>query len=124
MGLHSDDTVPDETPPDPVSVSLPPSSSSSSSSIPAPSPSPSADAIEIHLDPPTFAAPAEQPSNAASPASSVAPTSSHAPEAWWEGLTHLAEGAEEWVDNFLKDHFTGLEGGKEGKENERPSEHG
>ncbi|KAL5381420.1 hypothetical protein DPSP01_007134 [Paraphaeosphaeria sporulosa] len=119
VGLHSDeDNLPDETPADPVPVSASPSPSPSSSL----SPSPSAAAIEIHVDPPSSTSPA-QTSKAAAPTSSAAPTGTHAPETWWQGLTHLAEGAEEWVDNFLKDHFTGLENGKEGKENERPKEH-
>lgn len=111
IGLHSDeDNIPDETPADPVSAS------------PAPSPSPPPSFPEVVVPPPSSATPAQQPSKAASPASSATPTGTHAADSWWQGLTHLAEGAQEWVDNFLHDHFTGLENGKEGKENERPKQ--
>ncbi|KAJ4296225.1 hypothetical protein N0V90_006270 [Kalmusia sp. IMI 367209] len=57
-----------------------------------------------------------QPSKAASPTSSAPPAETSTNESWWEWLTHKAENAEDWVDTFLHDHFTGLKDGEEKKE--------
>jgi hypothetical protein len=113
VGLHSDaDNLPDETPVDPVAFS-------SSSSTPASSPSAEAVVVPVAAE---SSATLAQPSTAASPASSAAPTGTASKDSWWQWLTHKAEGAEEWVDTFLADHFTGLQNGKEGKENQRPAQ--
>lgn len=110
VGLHSDeDNLPDETPADPVDIS---------SSSPSPSSSPSAEAVVGPAS--STAATSAQASQIATPTSSAPPTGPPPGESWWEWLTHKAEGAEEWVDTFLHDHFTGLENGNDGKANQRP----
>lgn len=91
VGLHSDEDAPqDEMPEDPPI----------SSSTPSPSPSSAPNAALV-------ASSAVQTSaTVATPTSSTSPTPTVVGN-WWEWLTHKAENAEAWVDEFMKDHFTG-----------------
>ncbi|KAF1975374.1 Phosphodiest-domain-containing protein [Bimuria novae-zelandiae CBS 107.79] len=96
VGLHSDEDSPlEETPEDPVPSAKP-------------SPSASADAVPISsatVSMATTVTPAKASKTASSTASAKpTPTST---ESWWQWLTHSAENVEDWVDEFMKDHFTG-----------------
>jgi hypothetical protein len=88
IGLHTDpDTPSDETPADPVD-----------------SPTP----ILASASPLPTLLPSLSTSSIASATSSAPPTeSSESKEAWWEWLTHKAENAELWVEDFLHDHIPG-----------------
>ena len=99
-GLHTDPDAPsEETPADPVDA---PTTTSST-----------ANANTASQLPTSAAAPPASPSKTSSPTSSAPPAESSAPadESWWEWLTHKAENAEEWVDDFLHTHMPGSKGG-------------
>lgn len=96
-GLHSDPEVPlDETPADPPTH--PPKSS------PSPSFSSATSTPTRQASPPQKSS---SPTTSAPPPATSSPASKPPGETWWEWLAHKAQHAEEWVDQFLKDHLPG-----------------
>jgi len=104
VGLHTDlETPPNETPADPVDTTSSPALPSTAADATLASATPIPLATSLH------------PNVVASPTSSASPAETSSAGSWWEWLTHQAENAEDWVDNFLHDHFTGLQDGDKGK---------
>lgn len=96
IGLHTDPNTPsDETPADPVDASTPTSNTAIANT-----------AVSSSI---SMASASASSSKTASPTSSAPPVESSKPadESWWEWLTHKAEHAEEWVDEFLHKHMPG-----------------